>query len=445
MQINRENIDALNIILTVQIVPADYTEKFNKSIKKVGKEISLPGFRKGHVPEGLVRKQYWKRVLIDEVNGLVNDEINKYLTDNHIEYLGQPIAQNAWDEELQLGNEMTFKFELGLNPSFDINFSELKDVEMAKIQVDEQMIDELVNARRQKFGKESSVDVSTEQSVIEVFLHELDVSGGLLVGGYYTTTAFQIMQLPDALRTRFIGIKAGENVVLQLSELPEWISTKMFKEESTKGLMRREDRAFEFKIHRVLINENAELDEAFFKLCYPSKEIKTLEELRETISQEAQAYLEHEANRGFFANVEKKLLETVQIELPEAFLKKWLFGKAENENELKNMEEQFPEWLLHTKKTLLLEKIRKVHHIDVSLEEVKSEIRSIYGRNSGTQDDEHNSAQIDRIVDSFMRDEKEVTQFRERKIMEKIHQVYLKEVTPTIKIITKEKETTAIS
>jgi trigger factor len=172
MNITLENIDALNAVVTVAIEKNDYNEKVEKVLTDYRKKANIPGFRKGHVPMGMVRKQYGKSVLVDEVNKLLQENLNKYLTEEKLDLLGNPLPKEQedlnWDAE-----DFSFQFELGLAPSFDVNLKNKKAITQYNIVADDKTIDDQIVNIRKQYGKITpTLEVTEETEITGVFKNE---------------------------------------------------------------------------------------------------------------------------------------------------------------------------------------------------------------------------------------------------------------------------------
>ena len=169
MNITKESIDALNAVLKVEISKEDYQDKVEKILKDYRRSANIPGFRKGQVPMGLIKKQYGKAVLVDEVNKLLQDNLNKYLVEEKLDILGNPLPRLQdnfnWDSE-----NFDFEFELGLAPDFEVSLKLKKPITHYKIVADKKMIDEQVDRIRRQYGKlVSKTEVGTAEEVTGVF------------------------------------------------------------------------------------------------------------------------------------------------------------------------------------------------------------------------------------------------------------------------------------
>ena len=152
MNITKEQIDDLNAVVKVAISKEDYQDKVEKILKDYRKQANIPGFRKGQVPMGLIKKQYGKAVLVDEVNKLLQDNLNKYLTEEKLDVLGNPLPKQQDDFDWDKDN-LDFEFELGLAPSFDVNLKTKKAVTQYKIVADKKMVEEQVERIQKQYGK----------------------------------------------------------------------------------------------------------------------------------------------------------------------------------------------------------------------------------------------------------------------------------------------------
>ncbi|MEO2081867.1 trigger factor family protein, partial [Leeuwenhoekiella sp.] len=172
MNITRENIDDLNAVLKVDIAKDDYNEKVQKVLKDYRKSANIPGFRKGHVPMGLVQKQYGKAVLVDEVNKLLQDSLQKYLTEEKLDVLGNPLPKDQEDLNWDAG-DYTFEFELGLAPKFEVDLQPKKAITSYTIVVDDKMVDNQITTIQKQYGKiTSKQEVEKDDEVSGSFVNE---------------------------------------------------------------------------------------------------------------------------------------------------------------------------------------------------------------------------------------------------------------------------------
>lgn len=172
MNITKENIDALNAVVKVDIVAEDYQAKVDNILSDYRKKADVPGFRKGHVPMGMIKKQYGQSIMVDEVNKLLQESLNKFLTEEKLDILGNPLPRVQddfnWDAET-----FSFEFELGLAPEFDVDLKSKKKINQYNIVATEDLLDEEVKNIQTRYGKMSTLEEATEHSnVTGTFVNE---------------------------------------------------------------------------------------------------------------------------------------------------------------------------------------------------------------------------------------------------------------------------------
>src|SRR5690606_32335683 len=212
MNITRENVDALNAVVKVDIAKEDYIAKVEKILTDYRKNANIPGFRKGHVPMGMVKKQYGKAVLVDEVNKLLQDALNKYLTEEKLDVLGQPLPKPQdninWDSEA-----FSFEFELGLAPEFEVTLNSKEPIDQYVIIADDKMIDEQVERIQKQYGKLiAQNEVEEDSNVLGVYRNE--------ERGIENTVTLTLDKFKDqTTRKQFIGAKVGDVITLNTKGL----------------------------------------------------------------------------------------------------------------------------------------------------------------------------------------------------------------------------------
>ncbi|MBT8188211.1 MAG: trigger factor family protein, partial [Croceitalea sp.] len=212
MNIIKEQIDELNAVVKVAITKDDYKDKVDTILKDYRKQANIPGFRKGQVPMGLIKKQYGKAVLVDEVNKLLQDNLNKYLTEEKLDVLGNPLPKQQesfdWDSE-----NFQFEFELGLAPAFDVNLKTKKAVTQYKIVADKKMIEEQVDRIAKQYGKiVAKAAVEKNNEVTGTFKNEAESIE------QKTTLELEKIKSKKAVEA-LLGKKVGDTIALKTKGL----------------------------------------------------------------------------------------------------------------------------------------------------------------------------------------------------------------------------------
>ncbi len=317
MNITRENIDELNAVVKVEIAKEDYNEKVDKILKDYRKNANIPGFRKGHVPMGMVKKQYGQAVLVDEVNKLLQDALNKYLTEEKLDVLGNPLPKEQenfdWNKD-----DYSFEFELGLSPKFEVNLKTKEPITHYKIVAGEEMIDNQVKHIQKQYGKLVSKEVAEEDDVVAgTFKNEEE--------GIESETSLPLEKLKGKRNlNKFVGAKVGDVISLKTKGLFEDDHQLMefLKVEHDKA--HDLDVDVEFTIKEINKQELAELNQELFDKLFGKDEVKSLEDLKEKIKEDAAKQFQQQSDQQLLNDVTEALIENNKFDLPKEFLKKWI-------------------------------------------------------------------------------------------------------------------------
>ena len=324
MNITREQIDELNAIVKVAITKEDYSDRVDKILIDYRKNANIPGFRKGHVPMGLVKKQYGKAVLVDEVNKLLQDSLNKYLTEEKLDVLGNPLPKTQdnldWDAE-----EFNFEFELGLAPEFTVDLNTKKPITHYNIIADDKMIGEQVERIAKQYGKLISQEEANDDSEITGTFRNEEKE----IENRFTLTLNQIKGKNN--QKKFIGAKTGD--VLELK------SKKLFEDDHQlmQALQVSHEEAHDldidltFTIEEVNKREAAELNQELFDKLFGKDVVTSEEEMRAKIKEDAEKQFQQQSDQKLLNDLTEYLVENTKFDLPAEFLKKWIQATGESE------------------------------------------------------------------------------------------------------------------
>ncbi|TWR25284.1 trigger factor [Mucilaginibacter achroorhodeus] len=373
MNISQEKKDALNATLKISLSPADYQPQVDKAIKEQAKKAQLPGFRKGMVPAGHIKKMYGKSILVDEINTLLSDKLNKYIEDEKLEVLGQPLPKLDDEKEYNwdFNDEFEFVYELGLAPEFAVEFSSKDKLTQYVIKVDAETLASREKNIRRAYGKMTNPDVSAEDDVLYSDLVQLSPDGSVFEGGISNTTSVRLDQIKNEdVKKSLIGLKKGDVVTIDLQ--------KAFENDAAKvaGLLKiEEDEAAELKSNFQLTVKNvnrldeADLNQEFFDKLFGEGVVTTEEGFREKITEELETMMQQDSERKLQNDIYNYTLDKVQFELPDEFLKRWL--KATNEKlSDEELEGGYADFAKNLKWTLIANKIVVDNQIDIKYDEV---------------------------------------------------------------------------
>ena len=364
MDITRENTDALNAVVKVDIIADDYQPKVDKILVDYRKKADIPGFRKGHVPMGMIKKQYEKSVMIDEVNKLLQDSLNKYLTEEKIEILGNPIPRSqenfTWDTK-----NFSFEFELGLVPQFEVNLTSKKKITQYVINADDSLIDKEVENLQSRYGKMSAVDIINENTnVTGTFVNEekeIENKSTINLSDIKGKTNLK----------KFVGSKVGDVIELKTKSLFSDNSKLMgalgLSNEAIEGLNIK----VLFTIEETTEIELADLDQELFDKLFTDGSVKSVTELRNKIKEDAEKQFLQQADQQLLNSVTEFLIDNTSFDLPSEFLQKWLATAGEKQLTPEEAAEEYNKSEKGLRYQLIQEKILKENDIKLDYEELK--------------------------------------------------------------------------
>ncbi|MDB5000614.1 MAG: trigger factor [Mucilaginibacter sp.] len=373
MNISQEKIDNLNTVVKININPEDYQPKVEKAMKDHAKKAKMPGFRPGMVPVAHIKKMYGKSILVDEINNMLSDTLNKYLDEEKLEVLGQPLPKVDESKEYNwdFADNFEFNYEVGLAPEFTIEFSSKDKLTQYEIKVDEETLASRIKNIRKSYGKMTNPDVSAGDDVLYAELTQLSPDGSVFDGGISNTTSVRLDQIQDeTIKASLVGLKKGDELVFDIQ--------KAFNNDAAKvaGLLKIEeteaaDLKSNFKLTVKNINrlEEGDLNQEFFDKLFGEGVVTTEEGFREKITEELETMMKQDAERKLQNDIYNYSLSKVDFNLPDEFLKRWL--KATNEKLTEEeLEGGYADFAKNLKWTLIENKLIKEANIDIKYDEV---------------------------------------------------------------------------
>ena len=447
MQVTRENIDALNSVLNVQIVADDYSANVDKILKDYRKNANIPGFRKGLVPMGLIKKQYGKAVLIDEVNKMLQESVNKYVQDEKLDILGNPlpIAQENinWDDA-----EFNFQFELGFASEFKLDLSKVKGIKNFKVIVDDELVDKQVEEFASRFGKLTPQDEANEESNVAGELAELEEGGkAVKEDGITNTSTVAVSNLKGKRNlNKFVGKKVGDVVKVKTKGLFENDSDLAAFVGKTVEEIAELETELQFTITEVSIVEKAEVNQELFDKIYGPGSVDSEDAFRAKIKEEAEKVYVGETDRHFLNQVTENLIENTEIELPKEFLAKWLKSVAENPMTDDEAKAEFEKSEKGLKYQLIESRLFADNDMQITFEDIKANAAGLI-RNQMAQFGQSNMGdkEVDDIVMRVLQNQEEYQRISETVKMEKLSVLYKEKVTAKAKEVTFDKFIAEIS
>lgn len=415
--VTRENIGKLNDKLVVKVTKDDYYTNFEKGLKAYAKNANIPGFRKGMVPAGLIKKMYGQSILTDEIFKTVDQEISKYINDEKLPVLVQPIPVEDDNKDLQIDvntpQDYTFSFEVGLEPEVKVDPKNIK-VTRYVVDVTDEMVAEEIDKLQMRHGKYSEPEsISGDDDVLNVELKEADKEGNLVEGGNTKATSILLKNVTPALRKQLEGQKKDFKTVIELD--------KAFADKDLENVLAQlgysaEDKDaakkyFELTVLKVGAIERPAMDEEFFAKVYPNKEIKTEADFRADIKKELENYFAQQASGQIHDQIFHELTDHTKLEFPSEFLKRWLTVQNQGKKTAEEIEKEVPQFENQLQWSIISNKLSQENDVKVEPEDLKDFARQqLYGYLGGQVDLSGDNGWMNEYVDKMLKDKKFVEQ-----------------------------------
>jgi trigger factor len=370
MNISRTNTDELNAVVRLSIDKSDYEATVNEKLKDYRKKANMPGFRKGMVPAGLIKKMYGKAVLAEEINKMLSNQLTKYIHDENLQILGEPLPNETEQKPLNFDTDDSFEFvfDLGLSPVIDIDFKKVGKLPYYEIAIDEEMINNQVEAFQNRFGSYVDAEKSTEKDNLIGSIKQLDENGVVLEGGISVDEAQVSINMVKAKKEKkaLVGKSAGDVVKFNPKAAFEndHYLKQVLKIDDAQAEALTSD--FELTVSKVNTFVPAELNEEMFQKSLGGvTDVTTVEQFREKIAEDLKANLGYSSEYRFLVDTKETLVKYVGMKLPEEFLKRWLVYSNENITK-EQVEEEFPHFVKDLEWTLIKNRLSKDNQIQVN-------------------------------------------------------------------------------
>ena len=375
MNITRENIDELNAIITVSIEKNDYEATVNDVLKNYRKKASMPGFRPGMVPAGLIKKMHGKAALAEEVNKILSKNLTEYIQAEKLNVLGEPLPNEEkqlpidWDAQ----SDFSFAFDLAFAPEIEVKLSKENMMPFFSIEATDEMVGKQLDAYAGRLGENKVVETAEEKDTVRGNFVQLSEDGSELEGGInaeMVVIAIDLMK-DEEVKASFVGKKAGDVIVFDPAktydnkhEVGQMLNISHEQAENLTG-------NFSFTIVEVLHFVKAELNlDLFTKIYGEDSGITTEDEFKARVKSEIEENFIHSSNYKFSLDSRNALLKEIQFNLPEAFLKRWI--KVTNEKMTdEQIESDFDNFMVDLKWQLIKDRIVKDNNLTITEEDVR--------------------------------------------------------------------------
>lgn len=377
MNITAQNTDAVSMRLTVTVDENDYKDKVTEDLKKIGKTHQIPGFRKGHITLPDLRRRFGKQVTSDVINQVVYEGVMKYIEDNKLNVLGQPMPVEV--KELDFNNkEFTFEYDLALAPDLNIKLDKETKLPYYEITVSDEMVKEQDQAFRKRFGAQVPGETVEPDALVKGAIMELNEDGSVkegedaiqVVSGIVAPMYFQDKE--EA--AKFEGKKVGDKVVFNprkasgdnITELSSMLNIDKERTAAVNG-------DFEMAISEIIVVRPAELGEEFYSQVFGKDKVHNEEEYLAAVKDMIAQGLSSNSEMIFRLCARKELMAKYgNMELPEVILKKWLISRNDEKLNEENIDEEFSKMRPDLEWQLIKEDVARELGVKIEESDLKS-------------------------------------------------------------------------
>ena len=435
MNIIRENVDALNAVLKVKVTEADYAIKVDGAIKNYQRKANVPGFRPGKVPTGMIKKMYGKSILADEINRILSDSLYKYIQENQIDVLGNPLPKDNgaiidWENQ----TEFEFEYDMALAPQFDLNLGTDDKVEYLKITITQKEVDKAIEEMSRRYGKAEYPDVVEQNNLVFVELLPIvdgvaNEASALRKSGVLNTETIT----DDTLMSLIVGKKKDDLVTIKPASFKDNavdFERVLGEARNNSELMNSE---WQLKIYGISRMSPAEVNQELYDKVYGPGSVSGIEEFRARISEELNIGYKQESDHHFKHQVDHLLVNKFNLQLPDAFLKRWI--KAVNDKPLtdEQIEKEYPSYAEGLKLQLVEGKISKENNLVVSTNDLFEYTANIVKDNFRRYGRSEDAIEIESTVKRVLENKEEANKLSQKIFDERLSAYYMSKLGVTTK------------
>ena len=419
MNISKKQLDTLNAEINITLDQADFQPKVDTILADYKKTANVPGFRKGHVPMGMIKKQYGKSVLVEEVNKLIQESLNNYLTEEKLSILGNPLPKELAENFDWNAPSLSFDFEIGLAPEFEVNLKTKKAVTSYKVTADKKMIDDQILSIRKQYGKITPVKAVT--ATAEISGTFTDEAAGI---DKKTTISLEDIKAKKA-KTALEGAEVGATVSLDAKGL--------FKEETKAAaafgleaaIAKEYKGVVSFKVEEINERTPAALDQELFDKLFGKDVVSSEKELAAKIKEDAEKQFEQQADQKLLNDVTEALIADTKFDLPGEFLTKWIQSSGEKPLTAEEAKAEYERSEQGLRYQLIEGKIIEANDLQVNFEDLKTFAKGLiktqmaqYGQLDPKEEE------LDGIAARVLSNQEEVKRLSEQMMSEKLMKLY---------------------
>ncbi|MCL1938476.1 MAG: trigger factor [Candidatus Azobacteroides sp.] len=445
MNITIHNIDSVNAKVTVAVTKEDYQTQVTKILKDIRKTAVIDGFRKGNVPASRIQAIYGKSVLIDEVNKLVSEKLRKYLVDNQIRIIGEPLLDKEEQKDLNFNSQEDFEFvfDLGLQPKMDIRLTKNDLVPYYRINVSDEMVDARIQNIALGYGEYKKVEEIGKEDAAKGILTELNEDDTVKEGGIHKENVYIFPKLSkdEEETNKFLGVQLNQLMVFNPYKMYGGHETELSALlEISKDEVKNHRGDFSFLVTEISRFEKAELNQELFDRLYGPGKITSEEELRDQLRLVIASSFLYRSDLQFYYNVKQLLLKRASdILLPDEFIKRWLLETGRKDNKDEGIDQYYQEIREDLKYSLIVDQCLEEYDIvinDSDIRQAAMDLAKGHANNHGLSNISDSALQSS--VDHMMEDEETFQMLEERVKVYKLINLWKRLVTFDIKEISED-------
>lgn len=442
MNITRENLSELDLLIKIEVVENDYAEKVAKSLKEYQKKATVPGFRKGMAPMGLIQRMYKSAVVADEVQNLLSESLYKYIDEEKLDIIGSPLSntEKTGEVDFSAAKDYTFYFDAALAPKFDLAWDKV-EAKLYQIKVGAKDIDKQVEEITQRYGKFETPETVGEGDYVYGKAVELDKAGQPKEGGVNTFASFSLgtVKNSDEIMPLFVGKKNDEKVVFNASKaFTASDIEKVFRLDTAAAKKFKSD--VEFTISGCSHITPHEINEDLFKTVFPGQEVKDAAAFRKLVGKDMEKEYNQQCEILYVNEVRKQLIDNFNAPIPEAFLKRWILSRDEKNLTAEKLDAEWADNYVPSLKWEFVDgALNKISPIDASHNEIVDEVKNILRPGDQLQEGETEEARekrLEQAAQSIAKDRENVQRIADRIYVHKAFELFKGQLKPEAEKIT---------
>lgn len=442
MNISRENLGELDLLIKIDIAESDYAEQVKKQLKDYQKKATVPGFRKGMAPMGLIQRIYKSSIVADQVQNILGESLYKYLDDEKLDIIGSPLSndEKTGTPDFEKDKDFTFYFDAALMPQVDIAWNKV-DAKLYQIKVNPKDLDRQIDEICKRYGSFETPETVGESDFIYGKVEELDKQGNVKEGGVSTFTSFDLSSVKNAeeIVPLFVGKKAEEKVVFNAAKAFSAADIeKNFRLDAAAAKKFKAD--VQFTISGCSHITPHEVNEELFAKVFPNEKVKDVAAFRKLLSKDLEKSYNEQADILYVNEVRKQLLDNFNATLPEDFLKRWILNRGEKDLTKETLDAEWEEKYIPSLKWEILDAaLNKISSIEPTQNEIVDYVKDILRQNDSPKEGEDSEAYEKRLEEAartIARDRQNLQQVVDRIAVRKTGELFKGQLKPEAEKIT---------